>query len=189
MARPASLRLNRSPNSGSFCLFMRPFKWSILLLIATALGWGGYQFLTKKHPKPAPLELEFLSVSNNNGMQIALFSVSNCTSRTVKYLSDGKRLPYYSLTEYLPEDHNVIRVTNYNLASFTNVRPAALPPYGCLTLPVTIPSGVTNAALQIHYEIQKSRLEDKARDLMNTYGGALPASIAWTSLEVKQPFW
>lgn len=96
--------------------------------------------------------------------------------------------PCYSLMEYIPLNSDTILGTNYNQDHRTNARPATLWGHSSLSFEVYVPSGVTGAVLSIDYQKQRSRLEEKARSVVEGYGKRLPSKNPWTTLEVRQPF-
>jgi hypothetical protein len=169
---------------------MKTLKYGMFLLIAAALACGGFWLCTGASRKACPLKITCLSITNSgSGGQWALFSVSNCTSREVVHMGQqGPAQPCYSLTEYIPVDPHSVLVTNYNQDRRTNARPATLWGHSSLSFEVYIPSGVTGAVLSIDYQKQRSRLEEKARSIVESYGRRLPSRNPWTIVEVRQPF-
>jgi hypothetical protein len=158
-------------------------------MAAVAIACGVFLAVSRGFHRTAPVTLSYLSVSNNNsGVQFAFFTVSNCTSRGVDYMSDGTPQPCYSMMEWLPLDANTVLVTNYNLEQQVHAKPATLPPHSSLTFPVCVPSGVTGAVLRVEYRQHRSHLEEKALKLVETYVRRLPSSNPWKNAEVQQPF-
>lgn len=161
----------------------------MLLLVAAVLVCAGFWLVAGSSRRTCPLKIVCLSITNRStGEQFALFSVSNCTSRDVVYMGQEASQPCYSLTEYIPLDSHTILVTNYNLDRRTNARPATLWGHSSLSFEVYVPSGITGAVLSIDYEKQRSRLEEKARSVVESYGKRLPSRNPWTTVEVRQPF-
>ncbi len=107
---------------------MKTLKYGMLLLIAVVLACAGFWLFSGVSRKWYPLTLTCLSITNTgSGGQVALFTVSNSTSREVVYLGQpGPPQPCYSLLEYIPLAPNVILATNYNQDRRTNARSATL---------------------------------------------------------------
>jgi hypothetical protein len=168
---------------------MKALKYAMLLLVAAALACAGFWLFASAGRKACPLQIACLSITNSStGGQLAVFSVSNSTSREVVYMGQGASQPCYSLTEYIPLNPHTILVTNYNQDRRTNARPAALSGHSSLSFEVYIPSGVTGAVLGVDYEQQRNRLEEKARSVVESYGGRLPSRNLWRTVEMRQTF-
>jgi hypothetical protein len=167
---------------------MKRLKWGVLALLAVGLAWSVFQVFSRPGSGVSPLKLTFLGMTNDAGRECALFNVSNYTGRTVVYMSDGTALPLYLLFHRIPLDAHTIFMTNYNWNGFAKARPADLRSHGSLTFQVYIPPGVTNAELLLSYEAEKNRLKEKAREVVESYGGQLPVSTPWKSIRMKQPF-
>ncbi len=167
---------------------MKKLKYGMPMLIVAILACTGFWLLADPR-RTCPVKLVCLSITDTStGGQLALFSLSNCTSREVVYMGREGSQPCYSLMQYIRLDPHNILGTNYNQDHLTNARQATLWGHSSLSFEVYVPSGVTGAVLSIDYQKQMSPLEEKARSFVESYGRQLPSRNPWTTLEVRQPF-
>jgi hypothetical protein len=101
---------------------MRKLKYGMLLLIVAILACTAFWLLTGPGRKTCPLKLVCLSITNSSsstGGQLAVFSLSNCTSREVVYMAQEGSRPWYSLMQYIRLDSHSVLGTNYNPAGLS----------------------------------------------------------------------
>jgi len=161
-----------------------------LLLTGTALGLAAFVLLAiLLSSLPPPVTLQLISTPREGvASQLSYFCLSNKSVRPVVFLGDASGLPSYLLVESLelsPMNRSFL-LTNYNQARLSESRQATLPPHSSVSFPVQIPSGVTNAILQVHFMRPKTRLESWFRSWYRRLTNR--SSQAYDSISMHQPF-